>query len=147
MARTEFNWVRPEPFVLSVKVGLSAIDSYQHVNNSVYLRWIDDCARAHSTAVGIDPEQASEFGLGMAVRESRATYHVAAHEGDDLQVGAWIVSNDRKLRLTREFQIIRVSDGLTLVSAEVDYVCINIHTGRAAKMPSEFKNLYVPCAS
>lgn len=141
------RWVRPHPFVYCLTVERSAIDSYQHVNNSVYLRWADDCARAHSTEIGINPEQAVELGLGMAVREVRATYCAAAHEGDAIQVGTWIVRNDGKLRMTREFQIIRERDGATLVRADVDYVCINIHTGRAVKMPKHFKQLYVACAS
>jgi len=147
VSKVKFKWLRPDPFVLHVKVDAQAIDSYKHVNNSVYLRWIDDCARAHSASVGIDPDQAIEFGYGMAVRESRATYLAAAFEGDELQIGVWITQSDHKLRVTREFQIIRASDGLTLVKAEVDYVCINIQTGRASRMPDKFKQLYIPCFS
>jgi len=139
------GWTRAEPFILDVAVDESAIDSYRHVNNSMYLRWIDDCARAHSLAVGIDCDEAQEFGFGMAVRESRATYLAPAFADEELLVGAWVVRNDRKLRITREFQIIRPSDQMTLVNAEVDYVCINIETGRATRMPEVFRELYVPC--
>lgn len=145
MSQTEFNWDRPEPYIHRLQVDRSAIDSYQHVNNAMYIRWLDDCARAHSFALGIDCDQAVEFGLGMAVRDIRATYLAAAFEGDEILVGTWIVHSDRKLRLTREFQILRAADGKTLVRAEIDYVCININTGRPAKMPNEFKELYKPC--
>ncbi|RBP48535.1 acyl-CoA thioester hydrolase [Arenicella xantha] len=138
------NWVYPDPFILNIRVDASAIDSYQHVNNSVYLKWVDDCARAHSLAVGIDCEQATEFGLGMAVRESRALYLNAAFEGDSLMVGAWVLRNDKKLRITRQFQIVRVADAKVLVQAEVDYVCIDIKSGKPARMPREFRELYQP---
>jgi acyl-CoA thioester hydrolase len=140
----QLDWVHPNPFILSLTVDATAIDSYQHVNNSVYLKWIDDCARAHSLAVGVDCEQAADFGLGMAVRESRALYLNAAFENDELMVGAWVVRNDKKLRITRQFQIVRVADGKTLVRAEVDYVCIDIHSGKPARMPKEFREWYVP---
>jgi len=71
--------------------------------------------------------------------------YLQAFADEELLVGAWVVRNDRKLRITREFQIIRPSDQMTLVNAEVDYVCINIETGRATRMPEVFRELYVPC--
>ncbi|GHA02584.1 hypothetical protein GCM10008090_09960 [Arenicella chitinivorans] len=138
------DWLYSDPFILPVTVGADAIDSYQHVNNSVYLRWVDDCARAHSLAAGIDCEHAVSFGHGMAVRESRATYLAAAFEGEQLLVGAWVLRNDRKLRITRQFQIVRKTDAATLVTAEVDYVCIDIQSGKPARMPAEFRDNYIP---
>ena len=144
-AAETFTWDRESPFVLDITVGEADLDSYRHVNNSVYLRWIDDCARAHSKAVGIDCEEAVEFGFGMAVKESRAHYLASAYDGERLQVGAWVIHNDKRLRITRQFQIVRASDYKTLIRAEVDYVCINIHTGKASRMPREFQQLYVPC--
>lgn len=138
------DWLHSNPFILPITVAADAIDSYQHVNNSVYLRWVDDCARAHSLAAGIDCEDAVNFGRGMAVRESRATYLAAAFEGEDLLVGAWVLRNDRKLRITRQFQIVRAADAATLVTAEVDYVCIDIQSGKPARMPAEFRDNYIP---
>lgn len=145
MKHSELNWDQSPQFMYRVIVDNSAIDSYAHVNNSVYLRWLDECARAHSFELGIDCDQAVEFGFGMAVRESRVSYLAAGFENETLIVGTSIVQNDLKLRIVREFQIIRPSDGATLIRAEIDYVCINIKTGRPSKMPNEFKELYVCC--
>jgi len=143
MNTKDFDWDRPNPFIHSLVVGHEAIDSYQHVNNAVYLRWLDDCARAHSLHLGVDCDQATEFGLGMAVRESRATYLAAAFKDQELLIGTWIINNDLKLRMMREFQIIRADDGLVLLRAAIHYVCINIKTGKPAKMPVEFKQRYL----
>ncbi len=135
-------WVKPCPFVLKVRVEAADIDSYQHVNNSVYVRYLDECARENSKSMGINPDTASELGYGMAVRDSHVTYLAAAHLGDTLLVGNWMTKNDGRLRATRQFQIIRESDGVTVVRATLDYVCINIQTGRPSKMPALFKNHY-----
>jgi len=135
-------WDKARPFIMPVKVTAEHIDSYRHVNNSVYLKWMDECARAHSLAVGIDCDQAFDFGYGMAVRESRVTYFVVAHEADNLSVGVWVAANDGKLRIQREFQIIRLADQATLIRAQIDYVCINVRTGKPAKMPIEFRKRY-----
>jgi acyl-CoA thioester hydrolase len=48
------------------------------------------------------------------------------------------VLNDGRLRIARRFQIRRASDGQTLVRALIHYVCIDLQTGRAKRMPLEF---------
>jgi acyl-CoA thioesterase FadM len=48
------------------------------------------------------------------------------------------VLNDERLRIVRRFQIRRKSDGQTLVRALIHYVCIDLETGKAKRMPPEF---------
>jgi acyl-CoA thioester hydrolase len=136
------EWDYPDPYLIRVVVGKTDIDSYQHANNSVYVRWFDECAREHSKAVGIDTEEASALGYGMAVRESHITYYASAYLADDLLIANWLVKNDGRLRATRHFQILRPSDGVTLARADLDYICINIASGKPTKMPEVFKEKY-----
>jgi acyl-CoA thioester hydrolase len=119
------------------------IDGYGHVNNVVYIAWMDDCAWAHSTERGIPPELCRRLGRGMAVWRTQAHYLGSAYEGDHIEVATWPVLNDRKLRIERRFQIRRKSDGQTLVRALVHYVCIDLATGKAKRMPLEFTNYTV----
>ena len=42
------DWDLPNPHVVTVDVVESEIDAYQHVNNSVYLSWLDRVAWSHS---------------------------------------------------------------------------------------------------
>jgi acyl-CoA thioester hydrolase len=60
-----------------------------------------------------------------------------------VQVATWIESSDARLRVGRRFQLRRVSDGQNLARAKVDYVCINLDTGRATRMPPGFARAYV----
>jgi acyl-CoA thioester hydrolase len=78
----------------------------------------------------------------MAVRRSEVDYLRAAYAGDRLTVGTWVVEVTR-LRALRRFQIVRPSDGATLVRADLDYVCINLDTGAPARMPPVFVAGYV----
>jgi acyl-CoA thioester hydrolase len=59
------------------------------------------------------------------------------------------VSADGRLRAERRFQVLRLRDGATLARARIDYVCINLDSGRAARMPELFARAYVatPAAS
>jgi acyl-CoA thioester hydrolase len=108
------------------------------VNNVVYVAWMDDCAWAHSTERGIPPELCRRLNRGMAVWRTQVHYLGAAYEGDVIQVGTWPVLNDGRLRIERRFQIRRKSDGETLVRALIHYVCIDLQTGKAKRMPPEF---------
>ena len=137
------NWDHPNPFVIAIFAQQNDIDRYEHVNNSVYIRWLDECARENSRFVGINPDAASKLGFGMAVRDSYVTYLASAHLGDELLVGTWITKTDGRLRNTRQFQIIRKSDGTTLIRARLDYVCINIQSGKPCKMPELFRENYI----
>ncbi|MEE3110885.1 MAG: acyl-CoA thioesterase, partial [Pseudomonadota bacterium] len=42
------EWALPDPFVIDLNVLPEAIDAYQHVNNSEYLRWVEQISWAHS---------------------------------------------------------------------------------------------------
>jgi acyl-CoA thioester hydrolase len=136
------HWDHPQPFIFPVTAQAADIDSYQHVNNSVYIRWLDECARANSKMTGVDADAAHDFGFGMAVRDSRVSYLMASYLDDDLLIGTWISNNDRRLRISRQFQIIRRGDGATILRASLDYVCFNLKTGKACKMPALFRDFY-----
>ena len=45
------EWDQADPFVIEVVAGPETIDSYGHVNNAVYLSWLEACAWAHSRTI------------------------------------------------------------------------------------------------
>ena len=137
------SWDLPSPFIHERVAVHAEIDGYGHVNNAVYVVWLDDCAWAHSIHRGISPEMCRALNRGMAVWRTQINYLKAALEGDEIEVGTWPVYNDRKLRIDRRFQIRRKSDGETLLRALIHYVCIDLQTGRAKRMPPEFTKYFV----
>ena len=125
-------------FEIPIDVRPQDIDDNDHVNNVVYIAWMDDCAWAHSTERGIPPDLCRRLNRGMAVWRTQAHYLGSAYEGDRIHVGTWPVYNDSRLRIERRFQIRREADGQTLVRALIHYVCIDLETGKAKRMPTEF---------
>lgn len=136
------QWDRPQPFVVEIEVEPRHIDALGHTNNVHYLDWLQQCAWQHSTAVGYDEDEMVATGCAMAVRDVRMSYLAATFVGDQLWVGDWIVHNDGRLRATRAFQIIRVADQATVMRAEIDYICINVASGRPSRMPKSFVQAY-----
>jgi acyl-CoA thioester hydrolase len=133
----------PAAHVIELDVRPADIDFYDHVNNAVYLTWLDRAAWSHSASLGVPLAQCLSMRRGMAAQRIEIDYLRAALRGDRIQAATWIVSADGRLRAERRFQIKRMADGATLARARIDYVCINLDSGRAVRMPELFVRAYV----
>ena len=136
----------PAAHVIELQVQVADIDAYGHVNNAVYLTWLDRAAWSHSGALGVPLERCLALRRGMAAQRIEIDYLRAAVRSDRIHAATWIVGGDGRLRAERRFQIRRASDGATLARARIDYVCINLDSGRAARMPEMFARAYVVTA-
>ena len=136
----------PTAHVIGLQVQPADVDAYEHVNNAVYLTWLDRAAWSHSAALGVPLERCLALRRGMAAQRIEIDYLRAAVRGDRIEAATWIVAADGRLRAERRFQIRRVPDGATLARARVDYVCINLDSGRAVRMPEMFARAYVVTA-
>jgi len=132
--------------VIELRVQPEDIDAYDHVNNAVYLNWLDRAAWSHSASLGVPLERCLALRRGMAAQRLEIDYLRAALRGDHIAAATWIVGGDGRLRAERRFQVRRLSDGATLARARIAYVCINLDTGRAARMPELFARAYVVTA-
>ena len=134
----------PQPYVGSHRVIAAEIDEYRHVNNTMYLQWLDRVAWAHSAVLGLSIQQCLELRRGMAVRHTRVDYLDAAFLDDELAIATWIVQSDGRLRCTRRFDIIRPKDGRRVLEAEIDFFCMNLDTGKPSRFPVDFTRCYAP---
>ena len=131
------QWDYPEAHIIEHTATSDEADG--HINNSVYLNWLDQCVWDHCTAVAMPPETCRELNRGFAAVRHEIDYLAAAYPGDSVAIANWVTSNDGRLRAERRFQIIRMSDKKTLLRARSDYICTNLTNGRPARMPDIFK--------
>jgi acyl-CoA thioester hydrolase len=136
----------PGAHVVQLEVRAADIDAYDHVNNAVYLTWLDRAAWSHSAALGLPLERCVAMRRGMAALRTEIDFVRAALAADQVHVATWIAGGDGRLRVGRRFQVLRAADGETLARARTDYVCINLDTGKAVRMPREFARAYVATA-
>lgn len=140
-------WDFPSPFIHETRVEKQHIDDFQHTNNVVYLTWMAKTAWEHSKALGLDFAAYAKVNRGMVVRRHELEYLAASREGERVLIGTWITGNDGRLRLRRRFQMVNADTGATLLRGLSDFVCINIETGRATRMPPEFVSTYALTAT
>ena len=55
---------------------------------------------------------------------------------------ARISESDQRLKMKRNFQLIRPADGATLLRAQTTFVCIELSSGKPKRMPVEFIDGY-----
>ena len=140
-------WAFSAPHVIELRVQDADIDAYGHVNNSVYLTWLDRVAWSHSAALGVPLARCIAMRRGMAAQRIEIEYLRAALAQDVIAAATWIASGDQRLRVTRRFELWRARDRQMLARATADYVCINLDSGRAARMPEDFARAYVATAA
>ena len=137
-------WDHPGPHTLRKRVEAEDIDGLNHTNNAVYVKWCEQVAWSHSVALGLDLTAYRALDRAMAITNSEYNYLQASREGDEIIAGTWIVSWDRKLTMARRFQVLRLSDGATLLRGGMRFACIEISTGKPRRLPGEFIDGYGP---
>ena len=138
MSEPGASWDYPDPHILRTRVAIDDMDGLNHTNNAVYVGWCQQVAWSHSVELGLDLERYRALDRAMAITYSEFHYLQASRAGDDIAVATWIVDWDRKLTMERRFQVIRASDGITLLRATMRFACIEISSGRPRRLPPEF---------
>lgn len=137
-------WEVSNPHTLPVTVQAADTDVMGHTNNVVYLAWLERVAWSHTTALGMSFERYVALNAGCVARRHELDYLAATFVGDELMLGTWIQENDQKLSMWRAYQIIRVSDGRTVMRGRTLWVCVDMKTGRPRRQPPEFLQVYQP---
>ena len=115
----------------------SAIDENGHVNNVVYVQWMQDIAVEHYASIGGIAAQGPDST--WVVREHRIEYFLPAFLGEEIEIKTW-VENIRRVSSLRKYEFIRKADGKVLVKGETDWVFVNVKTGSPRAIPEEVSN-------
>ena len=142
MSKLELSWDYPQPHFIEHTATASEADGYGHINNSVYVAWLDQCVWDHCNAIAMPPEKCRELNRGFAAVRHEIDYLASAYPDDKVAIANWVTLNDGRLRAERRFQIIRVADNKTLLRARSYYICTNLSNGRPARMPDTFKTCF-----
>jgi acyl-CoA thioester hydrolase len=122
-------------FEMVVPVVAADIDQQNHVNNTVYVRWVQDVATAHWRAIA--GAKAQEI-IGWVVLRHEIDYKAAATLGDEIVLRTW-VGKATRLTFERFTEIRRRSDRRLLSQARTLWCPINARTGRPMRVPAEVR--------
>lgn len=137
-------WPVIAPFVQRRVAGACDIDAFNHVNNARYIDWANEIAWAHSELLGLSMEDYKRIGTGCVVWRHEFDYLAPVLLGDEIEVATWIAGNDNRVRLVRAYEMRNAATGRTVFRGTTKFVCIDMATGKPARMPKEFIDAYRP---
>lgn len=117
-----------------------AIDANGHVNNVVYVQWMQDIAVRHADAAGCT-DVTRRIGATWIARSHWIEYFKPAFVGDEIEALTW-VANFRKVRSLRRYKFVRTTDNTTLAQGETDWVFADVKTGRPRAIPNEVSRAF-----
>ena len=131
------------PYDLEITAAPSDIDELGHVNNLVYVRWVQEVAIAHSTALGWDGAAYQRLGSSWVVRRHEIDYVVPVLVGERVRVTTWVesVKGASSVRRTR---MSRVADGAVVCRASTTWAFVDLARGRLTKIPDELRGAFPP---
>lgn len=122
--------VEPERFSLVIPVAAGDIDTHGHVNNVVYVRWVQDAATAHWLARTSAAEQAA---ITWVVVRHEIDYRRAAMPGDRIRATTWVGPASRHT-YERNTELRRDADGVVLAQARTLWCPLDPASGRPCRL-------------
>lgn len=136
----------PRRFTTRFPVRQYELDAQGHVNNAVYLNWVEQIAVDHVEALGFGRAWSSEQGGVWVVREHHVTYHRPVVYGDVVVVTT-LPQAIAGVRGTRRTEIHRESDGALMTEVVTEWIWVRTSDGRPARVPPDLLAAFAPLGS
>lgn len=128
-------------YEMRLRVRHYEMDALGHVNNAVYLNYLEQAAIDHADAMGFGAARLAALGGLFVVRRHEIEYFGAAVGGDELVVTTWpetVVG----ARAVRSYQIGDAAGTRRLVAARTLWVWIDRQSGRPRPVPREIVDAF-----
>ncbi len=121
------------PFIHSFTAAPSDIDELGHVNNAVWVRWIQDMATSHWQAVAT-PEHIAAYYWVVTRHEIDYRGNIAA--GESVTARTWIEREPKGAQFDRRVDFVD-TNGKVIVRANTTWAMIDKATGRLVRVRPE----------
>lgn len=128
----------PQVFVTEIRVGTSAIDVHQHVNNQEYLRWLQDVATTHCEQQGWPMARVMASGASWYVKSHFIEYLRPALLDDVIVIATWL-SEFTERNCIRHTRFLRQRDSRVLAEATTHWAFVSLASGRPLRIPAEIR--------
>ncbi|MCL4506400.1 MAG: acyl-CoA thioesterase [Chloroflexi bacterium] len=125
------------------RVRYGECDALGHVNNSHYLRYMQEAAFDGSAAAGYGVERYAAMQRLWLARQTEIEYIRALRYGDSVIVRTW-VHDFRKVTSRRNYEMHLVGTNEPVAHAYTEWAFVDSETGRPALIPPEAVSAYFP---
>jgi acyl-CoA thioester hydrolase len=118
----------------------NALDMNGHVNNVVYVQWMQDVAILHANATGGTRAMHAAGGTWV-VHSHKVEYLSPAFADEEIVALTWVV-NFRRVRSIRRHKFVKKNDNKLLARGETEWVFVDAESGRPRMIPDEVMGLF-----
>jgi acyl-CoA thioester hydrolase len=129
---------QPEKFRLELAVVDGDIDMLGHASNIAFVRWIQDVAVAHSTAMGLGLDAYQRLGAVFVVVRHEIDYVRPVLRGDLLEARTWI-SSVMAAKCVRATELVRKRDDQVLARGLTTWGFVEIATCRPRRITEDVR--------
>jgi len=120
-------------FTITIKVTSEHLDSVNHVNNVIYVQWMQDIAAMHWDAFASD--KLKEEVLWM-IKRHEIDYHNQAFLNDELRMETW-TGEHTNVTWKRHYEITRLVDNKKIITAASVWIPLDRKTQRPRRIDDE----------
>lgn len=131
----------PGRFVAYLRVRHYEMDALGHVNNAIYLHYLEQAAWEHSEHLGLTLAHYEQLNGIFIMRKLEIDFIRPAVAGDLLAIATWVYEM-RGARAIRKYEITHADHGHVLVQATALWAWIERTTGRPRPIPVEVLEMF-----
>ncbi len=120
------------------KVRAYECDFYGHVNNAIYLNYLEFARMEVLETLGLSLRKLKEQGVALVIHRIDISYKFPAVLDDILQIRTTVKSHTNTICTFRQ-EIFRAADEKLLAAADVTWVCTNL-AGRPIRIPQNMRD-------
>ena len=126
------------PYEMEITIEPAEIDALGHVNNVVYLRWVQEVAAAHWRSAAPVEDQVRTLWV---VLRHEIDYKLPAFLADKIIARTWVGAATR-VRFERFTELIRTPDRTVLAQARTHWCALDAKTLRPAPVSAEVRAIF-----
>lgn len=129
----------PKKFSINIQVQQPHLDAVNHVNNVVYIQWMQDIASMHWHAIAT-PELKNKFV--WMIRRHEVDYHNQAFLNDSLLITTW-TGEYTNVTWKRHYEITRPADNKKIISAVSLWIPVDVETQKPQRVDEAMVSLFM----
>ncbi len=118
-------------------------DTYGHLNNAVYLRYMQQAGIEAASAVGFTDEMHIALKRSWIPRITAIDYLRPVRYGEKLEVRTW-VEGVRRVQSRRRYEFRKEGNSELIATAYTDWVFVDLETGYPVTIPTEIMSAFYP---
>jgi acyl-CoA thioester hydrolase len=133
----------PHTYTTSFVVRHDECDAYGHVNNAMYLRYMQESAFRASADAGFDSRAYAERSLVWLIRETTINYRQPSTALDELEIETWI-EGVRRVLARRVYRIRKKNTQGAIADGHSDWVLLDRSTRQPVSIPTDLLQAFFP---